>query len=166
MAKTKKDLKPPMKPVSAYMIFSRDKREEVKSQNPNASFGGIGKMLGNKWKDMTETERGVYEKQSEEDKARYLKEKQAYDARRSNRKEESTDDDEEESKSDESSSEEESKPKKVNLFPLPLSRHFFFLVFNSFEFIHGFFAAENEKTEEGPQRTKEGNDTLHDLCTR
>ena len=118
---TKKEPNAPMRPMSAYMMFVRDKREEVKSQNPNAPFGEIGKLLGNKWKDMTETERETYAKQSEEEKARYLKEKQAYDARQSNQQEDSTDDDEEESKSDESSSEEESKPKKVcySLFLFP-----------------------------------------------
>jgi len=114
----KKDPNAPKRAMSAYMMFVLDKRQEIKRQNPNASFGEIGEMVGNKWKAMSEAEKAPYMKQSEEDKARYLKEKQEYDARQ---------DDEEENKSDdESSSEEESKPSKVCCdSPLPLSRPFF-----------------------------------------
>ena len=93
----------PKRAMSAFMMFVRDKREEIKRQNPNASFGEIGKMMGDRWKAMSEDEKAPFVKQSEEDKARYLKEKQEYDARH----------EEEESKSDDSSSEEESKQKKV-----------------------------------------------------
>ena len=114
----KKDPNAPKRAMSAYMMFVLDKRQEIKRQNPNASFGEIGKMVADRWMAMTEEVGGASRRQSEEDKARYLKEKQEYDARQ---------DDEEENKSDdESSSEEESKPSKVCCdSPLPLSRPFF-----------------------------------------
>lgn len=39
------------------MFFSQDWRERIKTENPEASFGDIGKLLGAKWKEMTEEEK-------------------------------------------------------------------------------------------------------------
>ena len=41
-----KDPNAPKKNLSAYMFFSKDAREEVKSENPEAKFGDIGKLIG------------------------------------------------------------------------------------------------------------------------
>lgn len=37
--KSKKDPAAPKRPLSAYMFFSQDWRERVKSENPDAGFG-------------------------------------------------------------------------------------------------------------------------------
>jgi len=109
----RKDPNAPKRPMSAFMMFSRDKRDEIKRQNPNASFGEIGKMVADRWMAMTEDEKVPYGKKSEEDMVRYLKDKQEYEARQ--------DDEEESCKSDDSSSEEESKPKVRRVVISPLS---------------------------------------------
>jgi hypothetical protein len=49
----------PKRPLSAYMFFSQDWRERIKTENPEASFGEIGKLLGAKWKEMDAEEKKV-----------------------------------------------------------------------------------------------------------
>lgn len=49
----------PHRALSAYMFFVQDYRERIKSENPDASFGEVGKLLGAKWKEMGESEKKV-----------------------------------------------------------------------------------------------------------
>lgn len=44
----------PRRGLSAYMYFSQAHRKTVQDENPNASFSQIGKVLSDKWKDMSE----------------------------------------------------------------------------------------------------------------
>ncbi|GES79041.1 non-histone chromosomal protein 6 [Rhizophagus clarus] len=73
----KKDSSDPKRNLTAYMFFSKEYREKVKQENPKASFGEIGKLLGKKWKDMSDKEKVPYVNKAEEDKKRYEKEKAA-----------------------------------------------------------------------------------------
>ncbi|BGP58039.1 hypothetical protein JCM8202_001722 [Rhodotorula sphaerocarpa] len=79
-AKPKKDPNAPKRPLSAYMLFSQDKRAEVKEEQPDVSFGEIGKILGSKWKEATPDEKKPYEDKAAAEKVRYEKEKAAYEA--------------------------------------------------------------------------------------
>eukprot|EP01036_Dinobryon_divergens_P049529 gene49529-66351_t len=45
------------RPPTAYIIFSTERRAEVRAQNPDASFGDIGKLLGKMWADMPDDEK-------------------------------------------------------------------------------------------------------------
>ena len=45
--------------LSAYMFFVQDYRERIKEENPDASFGEVGKLLGAKWKEMSDAEKKV-----------------------------------------------------------------------------------------------------------
>eukprot|EP00960_Hanusia_phi_P028478 747424-Hanusia_phi.AAC.4 len=47
----------PKKPLSAYMLFSNHMRPDVKKANPSASFGEIAKLIGAKWRDLSENEK-------------------------------------------------------------------------------------------------------------
>merc|ERR1711934_390901 len=67
------------KAVSAYLHFSNDMREEVKIANPKASFGEIGRILGQWWADLGRPERMKYEKIAQLDRARYEREVRAED---------------------------------------------------------------------------------------
>jgi len=66
----------PKRALSAYMFFSQDWRERIKSENPDAGFGErprhrcsccvhrvspgeVGKLLGAKWKELDDDERKV-----------------------------------------------------------------------------------------------------------
>ncbi|CAO3618489.1 unnamed protein product [Cunninghamella blakesleeana] len=73
----KKDPSAPKRGLSAYMFFSQQNRNKVKEENPDATFGQLGKILGEKWKNMSDDEKKPYVKKAEEDKARYEAEKAA-----------------------------------------------------------------------------------------
>jgi len=74
-AKAKKDgPKGPKRALSAFMYFSMDKRPTVKAENPDATFGGLGKLIGVAWAGLTAAEKQPYMGQAAEDKNRYLKE--------------------------------------------------------------------------------------------
>ncbi|CAO3614253.1 unnamed protein product [Mucor fragilis] len=75
--RTKKDPSAPKRGLSAYMFFSQDQRTTVKDENPDATFGQIGKLLGEKWKNMSDDEKKPYVKKAEADKKRYEDEKAA-----------------------------------------------------------------------------------------
>ncbi|GJE99148.1 high mobility group box domain-containing protein [Phanerochaete sordida] len=77
--KAKKDKNAPKRALSAYMFFSQDWRERVKAENPDASFGEIGKLLGTKWKELDDEEKKPYAEQAARDKERAEQEKKDYD---------------------------------------------------------------------------------------
>ncbi|OGM42139.1 non-histone chromosomal protein 6 [Aspergillus bombycis] len=76
----KKDPNAPKRGLSAYMFFANDNREKVREENPGISFGQVGKMLGEKWKALSDTERRPYEEKAAADKKRYEDEKASYNA--------------------------------------------------------------------------------------
>ena len=45
--------------ASAYILFSTEKRPEVKAANPTASFGEMGKLLGQLWAELDDEGRAV-----------------------------------------------------------------------------------------------------------
>ncbi|KAI7883605.1 HMG box protein [Lichtheimia hyalospora FSU 10163] len=75
--RSKKDKTGPKRGLSAYMFFSQEMRPKVKEENPDASFGTLGKILGEKWKAMTDEEKAPYTAKAEQDKKRYEAEKAA-----------------------------------------------------------------------------------------
>lgn len=62
------------------MFFANDNRDIVRSDNPGISFGGVGKLLGEKWKALTPEEKQPYEEKAEADKKRYEEQKANYTA--------------------------------------------------------------------------------------
>jgi hypothetical protein len=62
------------------MFFANENRDIVRSENPGISFGGVGKLLGEKWKALTGDEKSPYEAKAEADKKRYEQEKATYQA--------------------------------------------------------------------------------------
>ena len=77
-----KDPNAPKRPTSAYFFFMQENRERVKAENPNISFGQIGKKMGEMWANLSATEKKPYDAKAKEDKERYEKEKAAYEARK------------------------------------------------------------------------------------
>lgn len=65
--------KKPKKSPSGFAIFSDEKRAEVKTKNPEASFGEMGKILGAMWRNLADSERQVYLDGAAEAKARQEK---------------------------------------------------------------------------------------------
>ncbi|KAN0080065.1 High mobility group box domain containing protein [Tylopilus felleus] len=65
----------PKRALSAYMFFSQDWRERIKTENPDAGFGEVGKLLGAKWKELDEDEKKPYLDMAAKDKTRAEEEK-------------------------------------------------------------------------------------------
>ncbi|PYH45440.1 high-mobility group nucleosome-binding protein [Aspergillus saccharolyticus JOP 1030-1] len=76
----KKDPNAPKRGLSAYMFFANDNRDKVREENPGISFGQVGKMLGERWKALSDSERRPYEDKAAADKKRYEDEKASYNA--------------------------------------------------------------------------------------
>eukprot|EP00301_Raphidiophrys_heterophryoidea_P005784 c12394_g1_i3.p1 GENE.c12394_g1_i3~~c12394_g1_i3.p1 ORF type:complete len:245 (+),score=70.60 c12394_g1_i3:222-956(+) len=75
----KKDPNAPKKGLTDFMLFQQDMRAEVKKEHPEATFGEIGKILGEKWKNISQAEKLKYQERSQKDKERYRAEKEKYD---------------------------------------------------------------------------------------
>jgi len=80
IGKKKKDPNAPKRGLSAYMFFANEQREKVREDNPGIKFGEVGKLLGEKWKALSEKQRTPYEAKAAADKKRYEEEKAAYAA--------------------------------------------------------------------------------------
>ncbi|KNC99879.1 uncharacterized protein SPPG_05251 [Spizellomyces punctatus DAOM BR117] len=78
--RAKKDPNAPKKPLSAFFFFSQENRARIKEENPDATFGQIGKLLGQEWKEISQSDKQLYEKKAENDKIRYEKDLRAYQA--------------------------------------------------------------------------------------
>lgn len=73
--KAKKD--GPKRPSTAYLLYATDHRAKVKKANPDATFGELGKLLGEAWNNATASDKKKYNALADKDKARYEKEKAA-----------------------------------------------------------------------------------------
>ena len=62
------------------MFFSSAMRDTVKAENPDITFGQVGKALGEKWKELDAAGKEQYEAKAREDKSRYETEMAAYKA--------------------------------------------------------------------------------------
>jgi len=75
-ATNKKKINPnaPKRAMSAFMFFSKAVRPMIKEDNPDMSFGDIGKLLGKAFKELRDKEKEKYEIMEEKEKERYQKE--------------------------------------------------------------------------------------------
>lgn len=48
------------KPLSGFMLFSKEHRAQVKEDNPEITFGGVGKKLGEMWRALSDDEKQAY----------------------------------------------------------------------------------------------------------
>lgn len=76
--KLKKDPDAPKAAVNAYILFSRDNRSDIKSENPEMKATDITKKLAEMWKESDEDLKQEYKEKAEQDKERYAKELESY----------------------------------------------------------------------------------------
>ena len=62
------------RPMSSYFLFMNDNRAKFKEEHPKMTFGQLTKGLTDKWKNMTVTEKKVWEDKAAADKLRYERE--------------------------------------------------------------------------------------------
>ncbi|XP_048499938.1 FACT complex subunit SSRP1 isoform X2 [Beta vulgaris subsp. vulgaris] len=70
--KRKKDPNAPKRAMSGFIFFSQAERENTKKDNPGIAFLDIGKVLGERWRNMSAEEKEPYEAKARADKKRYL----------------------------------------------------------------------------------------------
>jgi len=58
--KSKKDPAEPKKAKSAYMFFGDDERKKIKEENKDMAFGEVNKLIGERWKELTDDEKKPY----------------------------------------------------------------------------------------------------------
>ncbi|EOA23621.1 hypothetical protein CARUB_v10016819mg [Capsella rubella] len=69
--KKKKDPNAPKRAMSGFMFFSQMERDNIKKEHPGIAFGEVGKVLGDKWRQMSAEEKEPYEAKAQVDKQRY-----------------------------------------------------------------------------------------------
>lgn len=82
--KEKKDPDAPKRNKSAFIIYSNAIRNDVKTANPNASFGETSQIISKNYKALTPEERSSLDEQVAADKGRYQKEMAEYTATKAN----------------------------------------------------------------------------------
>ena len=81
--KAKKDPTKPKQGLSAYIIFTSEIREQTKKENPDLPMTDLSKVMGAKWKALTDEEKAPYVAKSEADKARAKDEIAAWESSKS-----------------------------------------------------------------------------------
>jgi hypothetical protein len=76
--KSAKDPTAPKKPLSAYLLFTQDYREEVRKTRPEMTFQDVTKELGDKWNELSPEAKHEYDVKAEVEQERYLKESSSY----------------------------------------------------------------------------------------
>jgi len=71
--KKPKDKNAPKRASTAFFIFANEIRDEVRSENPDASIGEVGKILGEQWGSLSDSEKATYQAKSEKARAAYQK---------------------------------------------------------------------------------------------
>ncbi|GLT78124.1 hypothetical protein SLA2020_496700 [Shorea laevis] len=80
--KTKKEKDPlkPKHPMSAFFLFSNERRAALLAENKNVLE--VAKITGEEWKAMTEEQRGPYEEMARKNKEKYMQEMEVYKQRK------------------------------------------------------------------------------------
>ena len=68
------DLRPDKKPPNAYLLFCRDKREEITKSNPEMNAMDKSQMLSSMWKELSDEQKDVYKQRASELMAKFRKE--------------------------------------------------------------------------------------------
>jgi len=79
-AKKKKDPNAPKRALNAFMYFSKDIRPQVVKDNPELQkkVHDVSRIIGDKWKKMSDEEKKPYVAKSDADKQRYAKDIELY----------------------------------------------------------------------------------------
>ncbi|BFZ14260.1 hypothetical protein BsWGS_17299 [Bradybaena similaris] len=76
--KAMKDTNAPKQPLSGYLRFLTERREQFRQEKPNLSFAEMSKQLGNEWSNLGTHEKQRYLDEAEREKEKYMKDLEAY----------------------------------------------------------------------------------------
>jgi hypothetical protein len=69
---------PPKRPMTAYMFFQNERRENQRDEMSRMSFGDTAKFCGDLWREMTDKAKAPYEKAAKRAREKYLREKNSH----------------------------------------------------------------------------------------
>lgn len=70
---------PPKRPVTSFIRFSNELRDQVKKKNPELAQKEVLKVIGAEWKKLSEAQKKKYEDAYTKDRAKYEVELKAYE---------------------------------------------------------------------------------------
>ncbi|XP_029343340.1 high mobility group protein 20A-like [Acyrthosiphon pisum] len=73
-----RDKRAPKPPLSGYIRFLNDRRQQFSSQNPNLLFSEITKVLATEWNQMPAEKKQTYLSAAEQERLKYVEELEAY----------------------------------------------------------------------------------------
>ncbi|KAJ7998264.1 hypothetical protein DPEC_G00220830 [Dallia pectoralis] len=73
-----KDSNAPKAPLTGYVRFMNDRREQVRAERPDVPFPEITRMLGNEWSKLPAEDKQRYLDEAERDKERYMRDLEKY----------------------------------------------------------------------------------------
>mmetsp|Transcript_15908 Transcript_15908/g.44003 ORF Transcript_15908/g.44003 Transcript_15908/m.44003 type:complete len:800 (+) Transcript_15908:244-2643(+) len=79
--KKKKDPNAPKRATTAFMFYSTKMRPIIKEKQPDIKFTEMGKLIGEKWRELSADDKREFEIKAEKDKERYAKEMEKYKAK-------------------------------------------------------------------------------------
>ncbi|GAV03684.1 hypothetical protein RvY_14074 [Ramazzottius varieornatus] len=109
--KKEKDPDMPKRPLSAYMYWLNDRREQIKKDNPGISVTDIAKKGGELWKTLTDKDKKKYDDMATEAKKDYDSKMKVYEQKRKSK--DDADDAKKSTKSGKSSSTAKGSPQKA-----------------------------------------------------
>ncbi len=80
--KKKKDPNAPKRAVTAFMFYSTKMRPIIKEEKPDIKFTEMGKLIGEKWRELSDDDKKEFEQMAEKDKKRYADETAKYNAKK------------------------------------------------------------------------------------
>ena len=80
MALGKKDPNAPSNPLSPYAFFFKETQASIKSQQPDATFECVSKIVEAMWAALGEEQKEKYVKMNAQDRERYTREMEAYNS--------------------------------------------------------------------------------------
>ncbi|GMJ15048.1 3xHigh Mobility Group-box1 [Hibiscus trionum] len=82
--KTKKERDPlrPKQPMSAFFLFSNERRTALLAEDKSKSVLDVAKIAGEEWKNMTEEQRRPYDEMAKKNKEKYMEEMEVYKQRK------------------------------------------------------------------------------------
>ncbi|KAI9143290.1 high mobility group box domain-containing protein, partial [Paraphysoderma sedebokerense] len=70
----------PKHPCSAFLFYLTAERSRVAAENPRCSVGQVSKLVGQKWRKMSASEKSSWEAKARADKERYAREMEIWNA--------------------------------------------------------------------------------------
>ena len=77
----KKDPDAPKRPPTAFFLFAKDRRPQIKAEQPEAKVTDVAKILGEEWRGLADNSKRKYQEEAARLKEIYDQEKAKFESR-------------------------------------------------------------------------------------